>query len=192
MHRSRALTVPLIALAAAALALTGCSSDSDDSKKDSSDSSASAPADKATDDKAKDDEAKDDEGSEPAADGKGSAQLSYKGGASGEVSIKSVGCAVMNGKLAAISAPDSADTADSSTPAKPSFTAVVTDDKAMTTLTTDDGKSYLHTSAPGITGSKSGSTWVITVAGLELGPTDPTGDSITVDGTITCGSVAGM
>ncbi|MEU3226039.1 hypothetical protein ABZ695_23125 [Streptomyces sp. NPDC006976] len=184
MHRSRALTVPLIALAAAALALTGCSSDSDDSKKDASGSSASAPA-----DAGKDDKAKDDEGSEPAGDGKGSAQLSYKGGASGEVSIKSVGCAVMNGKLAAITAPDSA---DSSTPAKPSFTAVVTDDKAMTTLTTNDGTSYLHTSAPGITGSKSGGTWVITVAGLELGPTDPTGDSITVDGTITCGSVAGM
>ncbi|MET7341942.1 hypothetical protein ACIOEZ_12185 [Streptomyces sp. NPDC087866] len=183
MRTTRALTLPLIALTAAALALTGCSSDSKDSGKDTGGSSASTPA------EAGKDTGKDEGNAEPAGDGKGSAKLTYSGGDSGEVSISSVSCAVMGGKLAAITAPDGA---DSATPAKPSFTAVMSDDKAMTTLTTTDGKSYLHTAAPGITGSKSGGTWVITVSGLKLGPTDPTGDSITVEGTITCGSVAGV
>lgn len=173
MRRPRVLALPLIALTASALALTGCSSDSKDSGKDKDGSSASVS----------------DGDDQASGGGKGSAHLTYSGGDSGEFTIKSVGCAVMDGKLTAITAPDSA---DSSAPAKPSFTAVISDDKAMTTLTTEGGDSYLHTAAPGITGSKSGGTWVVTVAGLELGPTDPTGDSITVEGSITCGSVAGM
>ncbi|WP_343238853.1 hypothetical protein [Streptomyces sp. SID9124] len=171
MSRSRALSISVVALAAAGVVLTGCSSDDGGSGKSVPDDGTG----KAT-------------VSVPDGDGKGSAKLTYSGGDSGEVTIKSVRCAVMNGKLAAITAPDSA---GSSTPAKPSFTAVVNGDKAMTTLTTKDGASYLHASAPGLSGSRSGDTWVVTVAGLKLGPTDPSGESITVDGTITCGTVAG-
>ncbi|NED10885.1 hypothetical protein G3I33_05170 [Streptomyces sp. SID9124] len=165
------MSISVVALAAAGVVLTGCSSDDGGSGKSVPDDGTG----KAT-------------VSVPDGDGKGSAKLTYSGGDSGEVTIKSVRCAVMNGKLAAITAPDSA---GSSTPAKPSFTAVVNGDKAMTTLTTKDGASYLHASAPGLSGSRSGDTWVVTVAGLKLGPTDPSGESITVDGTITCGTVAG-
>ncbi|MEE4489281.1 hypothetical protein [Streptomyces sp. BE230] len=189
MHRSRALTLPLIALAAAALVLTGCSSDGDSGKdaasggatKAAGSSAASAPA----------DEGNEEGDAEPAGSGKGSAHLTYSGGESGEFTVKSVGCSVLDGKLAAITAPDSTD-GDADATESPAFTAVMNDGKALTTLTTAKGKSYLNTSAPGITADKSGKTWTITVAGLELGPADPQGDSITVDGTIDCGSVAGF
>lgn len=178
MHRSRALPLPLIALATAALVLTGCSSDSG-SDKDAGGSAASSPT----------DQGNGGGDTKPAGSGKGSAHLTYSGGESGEFTIQSVGCSVLNGKIAAVTAPDASDT---DTETSPAFSAVITDGKAMTTLTTAGKKSYLHTAAPGLTSQKSGDTWVITVAGLELGPTDPQGDSITVDGTINCGAVAGF
>ncbi|WP_330238822.1 hypothetical protein [Streptomyces sp. NBC_00525] len=161
MSRSRALSLSLVALAAAALALTGCSSDDGGSGK----------------------------GSGGTGGGKGSAELTYQGGDGGKLSIDSVGCATLDGKLTAITAPADA---DSENPAKPSFTAAVSGEKAMVTLTTKDGTTYLHAAAPGVTGRESGDTWVVTVAGLKLEPTDPSGESITVDGTITCGSVVGI
>ncbi|MGW1226830.1 hypothetical protein [Streptomyces sp. NPDC001478] len=189
MFRSRVLPLPLVALAAAAFTLTGCSSDDGGSGKDAASDgagkgAASAPAEAGQDD------AKD-SGSDVGETGssKGSARLTYSGGASGEASIAEVTCAVLAGKLAAVNAPDNSGSSD---PAKPSFTAVLSDGKAMTTLVTQDGTTYLATSAPGITSKKNGSTWEVTVAGLKLGPAEMKGDEITVEGSITCGSVAGM
>ncbi|MEV5602843.1 hypothetical protein AB0L33_15510 [Streptomyces sp. NPDC052299] len=187
MFRSRVLALPLVALAGAVFALAGCSSDDGGSGKDApSDGAgkkgtASAPADDGKDDG--------DAGSEASGSGKGSAKLTYSGGASGEASIAEVTCAVLAGKLAAVNAPDNSGSSD---PAKPSFSAVLSDGKAMTTLVTEDGKTYLATSAPGITSRESGGTWVVTVAGLKLQPAESQGDAITVDGDITCGSVAGV
>lgn len=177
MSGSRALSLSLVALAAAGALLTGCSSDDGGSGKSVPDdaagkATASVPA----------------GGGQASGDGTGSAKLRYSGGKSGEFTVRSVRCAVMNGKLAAVTAPYSA---DSSTPAKPSFTAVVSGDQTMSTLTTPDGTSYLQAAAPGVTGSRSGDTWTVTVAGLKLGPTDPSGEPITVEGTLTCGSVSG-
>ncbi|MET9919410.1 hypothetical protein ABZZ04_20250 [Streptomyces sp. NPDC006435] len=177
MSRSRVLAFPLIALAGAAFALAGCSSDGGSSGKEAvSDGTAGASADAG-------------KGDGDAGAGKGSARLTYTGGASGEASIGEVSCAVLGGKLTAVNAPDNTGSSD---PAKPSFSALLSDGKAMTTFVTADGKTYLHASSPGITSRQSGGTWVVTVAGLSMGPTDLKGDSITVDGSITCGSVAGM
>ncbi|MFF9511674.1 hypothetical protein ACF1BU_16445 [Streptomyces sp. NPDC014724] len=169
MHQVRSFSLAFIALASASLALTGCSSDDGAGKK----------ADHA---------AAGDAGAKPADSGKGAAHLTYSGGESGEFTIKSVGCAVMNGKITAITAPDVNDT-KSSTP--PAFTAAITSEDAMATLVTPGKKTYVHTAASGITGRKADGTWVATVTGMKLGPTDVEGDLITVDGTITCGSVAG-
>ncbi|MFG2570254.1 hypothetical protein ACGFR6_33100 [Streptomyces sp. NPDC048567] len=167
MSGSRALSLSLVGLAAVGVVLTGCSSDDGESGK-------SAPGGKG--------------GAAVSKGGKGSAKLAYSGGASGEVVIESVGCAVMGGKLTAVTAPDSA---DSGAPAKPSFTAVLSGDKTMSTLTTKDGTGYVQSAGSGVSGFKSGDTWVVNVDGLTLGPTDLSGEPITVDGTITCGSVAG-
>ncbi|MFF5334105.1 hypothetical protein [Streptomyces sp. NPDC013181] len=169
MSRSRALSLSLVALAAV-FALGACSSDDGREKSDGAGAGETKSADAGS-------------------SGKGGAELTYRGGASGKLSIGDVSCATLGGKLTAITAP-----ADMSgdTPAKPSFTAAVSGDEAMVTLTTKDGTSYLHPAAPGITGRESGDTWVVTVSGVELKPTDPSGEAITVDGTITCGSVAGI
>ncbi|MFD7865635.1 hypothetical protein [Streptomyces sp. NPDC057682] len=185
MFRSRVLTVPLLALAGAAFALTGCSSDDGGVGPDAASDSAGMGVESASPGAGKED-AKD---SGESGSGKGSARLTYSGGASGEASIAEVTCAVLAGKLTAINAPDNSGSAD---PAKPSFTAVLSEGKAMSTLVTQDGKTYLATSAPGVTGEKKGDTWEVTVAGLKLGPTDMKGEEITVDGSITCGTVAGM
>lgn len=119
----------------------------------------------------------------------GSAHLTYSGGATGEFTIDSVGCAVSDGKLVAINAPEANDT---STRTPPAFVANLSDGAAMSVLTTPDNHGFVQATGPGITGQRSGGTWTATVSGLVLGPTDQVGDSIVVNGTITCGSVAGL
>ncbi|WP_174673964.1 MULTISPECIES: hypothetical protein [Streptomyces] len=178
MQQFRSIAVAFIAVAATSLSLAGCSSD-DGSGKKTADTPTAGTAVRVTADAT---------AAEPSDAGRGSAHLTYSGGDSGEFTIKSVGCTVVEGKLTAITAPDVND-AKASTP--PAFTAGITSDGAMATLVTPGKKTYVHIAASGITSRKTGGTWVATVAGMKLGPTDGAGDSITVDGTITCGKVAG-
>ncbi|WP_239079316.1 hypothetical protein [Streptomyces sp. SID7909] len=159
--------MPLVALAAAGLVLTGCSSGDGRSGKITEGAPNRDPG--------------------PPESAEGSAKLHYSGGKSGEFTVESVRCAVMGRRLTAVTVPDSA---DSGAPANPSFTAVVSGDKTMSKLTTEDGTAYVHTSASGIAGFKSGDTWVVNVDGLTLGAVG-SGQPITVDGTIACGSVVG-
>lgn len=119
----------------------------------------------------------------------GSAHLTYSGGATGEFTIDSVGCAVSDGKLVSINAPDVNDT---STRTPPAFVANVSDGAELAELTTPDNHGFVQANGSGITGQRSGGTWTATVSGLTLGPSDQTVDSIVVNGTITCGSVAGL
>lgn len=175
MLRLRAVTLPLIALITASVTMTGCSSNDDSGKSGADNSAGSTAAGTPAGDAVKD-------------SGKGTAHLTYSGGDTGEFTIKSVACAVVKGKITAITAPDVSDTKASTTPA---FTAVVTDGEALATLVTPGKKTYVHTATSGITSQKTNGAWVATLAGVKLGPTDVEGDSITVDGTITCGSVAG-
>lgn len=119
----------------------------------------------------------------------GSAHLTYSGGATGEFTIDSVSCAVSDGKLVSINAPDVNDT---STGTPPAFVANVSDGAAMADLVTPDNHNFVQANGSGITGQRSGGTWTATVSGLTLGPSDQTVDSIVVSGTITCGSVAGL
>ncbi|MFR9800382.1 hypothetical protein ACL02U_31460 [Streptomyces sp. MS06] len=119
----------------------------------------------------------------------GNAHLTYSGGANGEFTIKSVGCVVTGGKLTAITAPD---VDDSKTSTPPAFTTNITGAGSLASLITPDSKSFVHTSASGVTGKKSGGKWIATVSGMKLGPTNANSDSIVVNGTITCGRVVSM
>lgn len=118
----------------------------------------------------------------------GRAHLTYSGGATGEFTIDSVGCAVSDGKLVSVNAPDVNDT---TTRTPPAFVANLNDGAAMADLVTPDNHNFVQANGSGITGQNSGGTWTATVSGLTLGPTDQSGDSIVVNGTITCRSVAG-
>lgn len=174
MTRVRSRSLTYIALVAAPLLLAGCSSDGDSGGKDTDRPAASSPADDAQADQA-----------DP---GKGVAHLTYSGSSNGEFTIKSVGCAVLDGKLVAITAPDVDDTKTSTPPA---FTAGLTGKGAMTTLLTPDKKSYAHTSATGITGKKTDGKWGATLSGVKLGSIEVDTDPVLVKGTITCGHVNG-
>jgi hypothetical protein len=175
-----ALTGALAVSAVVAVAaLAGCSSSSgDDDKKPTATgagtgagagTSASAPA------------------SAPATGGK-HGHLDYSGSLSGGFDVTmSVGCATLDGKLIAVTAPDPGDAAASTTP---SFVANI-GDQSMATLVTPDKHTFVKLGADGISAAKQGDAWTVTVSGTELGAVDTSGGSVTVNGTLTCTKVSG-
>lgn len=177
-----ALTGALAVSAVVAVAaLAGCSSSSgDDDKKPtatgtatgagaSTGTSASAPT------------------SAPATGGK-HGHLDYSGSLSGGFDVTmSVGCATLDGKLIAVTAPDPGDAAASTTP---SFVANI-GDQSMATLVTPDKHTFVKLGADGISAAKQGDAWTVTVSGTELGAVDTSGGSVTVNGTLTCTKVSG-
>jgi hypothetical protein len=161
----------------AVAALAGCSSSSgDDDKKPTATgagtgagASASASA------------------SAPATGGK-HGRLDYSGSLSGGFDVTmSVGCATIDGKLIAVTAPDPGDAAASTTP---SFVANI-GDQSMATLVTPDKHTFVKLGADGISAAKQGDAWTVTVSGTELGAVDTSGGSVTVNGTLTCTKVSG-
>lgn len=173
-----ALTGALAVSAVVAVAaLAGCSSSSgDDDKKPTATgagtgagTSASASA------------------SAPATGGK-HGHLDYSGSLSGGFDVTmSVGCATLDGKLIAVTAPDPGDAAASTTP---SFVANI-GDQSMATLVTPDKHTFVKLGADGISAAKQGDAWTVTVSGTELGAVDTSGGSVTVNGTLTCTKVSG-
>lgn len=114
-------------------------------------------------------------------------RLDYRGAATGAIDITmSVSCATLKGKIVAVTAP--APDSDEST--APSFTATLGSDD-MATLVTKDKKSFVKIGAKGLSAKKYGDQWVVTVGGTELGASDASGGSITVNGTLSCTKVSG-
>lgn len=125
--------------------------------------------------------------SAPAAGGK-HGHLDYSGSLSGGFDVTmSVGCATLDGKLIAVTAPDPGDAAASTTP---SFVANI-GDQSMATLVTPDKHTFVKLGADGISAAKQGDAWTVTVSGTELGAVDTSGGSVTVNGTLTCTKVSG-
>lgn len=125
--------------------------------------------------------------SAPATGGK-HGHLDYSGSLSGGFDVTmSVGCATLDGKLIAVTAPDPGDAAASTTP---SFVANI-GDQSMATLVTPDKHTFVKLGADGISAAKQGDAWTVTVSGTELGAVDTSGGSVTVNGTLTCTKVSG-
>lgn len=125
--------------------------------------------------------------SAPATGGK-HGRLDYSGSLSGGFDVTmSVGCATLDGKLIAVTAPDPGDAAASTTP---SFVANI-GDQSMATLVTPDKHTFVKLGADGISAAKQGDAWTVTVSGTELGAVDTSGGSVTVNGTLTCTKVSG-
>lgn len=167
-----AILLPVTAVAA----LSACSSKSKD--KDDDGKATSAPTSAAATGKATTD---------APSDGGTHGRLDYTGSATGGFDITmSVSCATAGGKLIAVTAP-APDSGESTTP---SFVATI-GDQAMATLVTADKKSFVKLGADGISADQQGGTYVVKVSGTELGATDASGGSVTVNGTLTCTTVAG-
>lgn len=116
----------------------------------------------------------------------GRGTIHYSGGATGTVDFTSVGCAVLDGEFKTVTAPD---VNDQSATIPPSFTSNLAGaDTTATLQTTDDA--YVKNGASGISASKSAGTWIVTISGTELGSAN-LNDPITINGTLTCGSVTG-
>lgn len=171
---SAGVLLPVLAVAA----LNGCSSSGDDGKKPSAASesaSASASSSGATDQK------QDDAGGNHG-------RLDYTGSAGGGFDVTtSVGCATLDGRLIAVTAPDAS---DSSAPTVPSFVANI-GSESMATLVTPDKHSFVKLGASGLSGAKQGGVWTVTVSGTELGATDASGGSVTVTGHLVCTTTSG-
>jgi hypothetical protein len=115
-------------------------------------------------------------------------RIDFTGSKSGGFDVTtSVGCAVMDGKLVAVTVPD-VDDEDASK--KPAFTTTV-GDQALATLLTPAGDSFVKIGADGISGAKKGGAWTLTISGAKLGAADASGGTVTVNGTLTCTKVSG-
>ncbi|MFG1807109.1 hypothetical protein [Streptomyces sp. NPDC049040] len=184
-HRTM-VTTGALAAALAATAISGCSSS--DKKADDAKSTASAPAtsgDSATGG------ASSAPGSTSASPGKPAGKkvghLDFTGDATGGADFTGgVACEVKGGKVIGVTTPDVL----SKKQIFPSFIATTADSPVQVGLfNTPDGKSYSgRTSKSGeVTASKSGSTWTVTVRGLQIAQSyGGTGGVVTLDGSFTC------
>lgn len=175
-----ALTGALAVSAVVAVAaLAGCSSSSGDDDKKPTATGTATGAGAGTSASAS--------ASAPATGGK-HGHLDYSGSLSGGFDVTmSVGCATIDGKLIAVTAPDPSDAAASTTP---SFVANI-GAQSMATLVTPDKHTFVKLGADGISAAKQGDAWTVTVSGTELGAVDTSGGSVTVNGTLTCTKVSG-
>jgi hypothetical protein len=120
-------------------------------------------------------------------DGGTHGRLDWTGSATGGFDVTmSVSCATSGGKLVAVTAP-APDSGESTTP---SFVATI-GDQAIATLVTPEKKTFVKLGADGISADQQGSTYTVKVSGTELGAVDTSGGSVTVNGTLTCTTVAG-
>ncbi|MFI0898692.1 hypothetical protein [Streptomyces sp. NPDC020983] len=121
------------------------------------------------------------------ADGGTHGRLDYTGSASGGFDVTtSVACATAGGKLVAVTAP----APDSGGSTTPSFVATV-GDQSLATLVTAEKKTFVKLGADGISAGRQGATWTVRISGTELGATDASGGSVTLNGSLTCTKVSG-
>lgn len=180
MPRTARVLAGLLLPVAVVAAVSACSSSSDGGTPSASGSASNAPAPSAS--------ASDSASSSASSAGGNHGRLDYTGSASGGFDVTtSVGCATLNGKMVAVTAPDPGDSAASTAP---SFVATI-GAQSTATLVTADKHTFVKLGADGISAAERGGTWTVTVSGTELGAADASGGSVTVNGHLTCTKVSG-